>query len=169
MDKITLYQELRFGPFLRLHAYRYFSRPLIILLYLAGGFNVFVILTNWNQAQAETLSLGPFWVMLIIFVALPTVLYVNTASLFYSSNLLKEANTFEVSDQGVRITGQHYEAQFGWKAFFEIKEYPHWMLFYTSRHSALYLHKGSFENLSDWYILRSLIRSQPALRHRLRK
>ncbi|RMG67906.1 MAG: hypothetical protein D6722_12460 [Bacteroidetes bacterium] len=168
MDKVHFSQVVPFGPYLRLAFYRYFSRPLIIVLMAVCGLNLGYILYSWVREGGANLSMGPFGILLMLMVLLPLILYLNTRAAYDSSHLLQEEVSVQVSDEGVAIEGEGFSYATAWEHMYEVREFASWLVLYTSRFSAYYIYKPALPDPSDWEILRAIIRSKPDLNYKLK-
>lgn len=169
MDKISFTQDVPFGPYLRLAFYRYFTRPLIIVLMAVCGANLTYILYTWAQESVPDVAAGPFGILLMLVVLLPLILYLNTRAAFESSHLLQGPVVYSFSDEGVWLEGEGFSYYTAWEHFYLVREYPQWLVLYTSRFSAYHVYKPALEDPSDWAILRAIIRGKPDLNHKLRE
>lgn len=168
MDKISFTQIIPFGPYLRLAFYRYFSRPMIMVLMAVCLVNLAFILYTWSRAEVADVSFGPFAILLLLMVLLPLILYLNTRAAFDSSHLLQEPLTYHVSDEAVTVEGDGFYYRTAWEHFYLVRESASWLVLYLSRFTAYYVYKPALENPSDWEILRAIVRSKPTLDQRLR-
>lgn len=165
MDTIIITQALEFTPFLRLSYYRYFARPLILVLYAVVALNVSLFALNDSMGS----GLGPGLFMVFVFILLPLVVYLNARTAFQTSHSLRQEQTYTISPDTLEVESELSYTRLSWELVYMVQEYKDWMVIFTSRYSAFYLYKPAFEDLSQWDILKSIIRSKPDIRQKLRK
>lgn len=165
MDTIVITQTLDFVPFLRLSYYRYFARPLILLLYAVVLVNVGLFIAGGSLGE----GFGPILFIVFVFILLPLVVYLNARTAFQTSHVLQQEQTYTLTPDTLEVESELSYTKLSWELVYMVQEYKEWMVIFTSRYSAFYLYKPAFEDPSEWDILRSIIRSKPDIRQKLRK
>ncbi|GAB4414045.1 MAG: hypothetical protein OHK0039_21530 [Bacteroidia bacterium] len=169
MDQIAFTQIFPFGPFLRLAYYRYFSRPVMLIVMLTLVANLGVLTVGWIDPGVSDPPEVPFFVLLALVVLLPSLVYINTRNIYDSYYFLQDALDYRFSDEGFEVAGAYFSLRMAWAGVYQVREYRDWLLIYTSRYTAYHLYRPALEDPSQWEILKSIVRSKPELSQRLRK
>ncbi len=168
MENLRFSQEIPFLPLLSLAYYRYFSRPTILLVYAVGLLNLGMIFSSWSDQAIPDMDQLPFWIMLTIFVLLPLMVYLNTRTLYDTTQMFQEPVKYEVSGEGIALTGETFAMRYEWEAIYEVREYRYWMVIFLSRYQTVYLQREALDD-TDWEILRAIVRNVPDMDVRLRR
>lgn len=162
MENLRFSQELAFSRLLAFAYLRYFSRPAILLIYGAGLLNLGIILFSWyNRGTADT-DWMPFWIMLMVFVVLPVMVYLSTRNLYDGNEMFQEEAHYDISGEGIRVEGEHFHVFFQWEGVYRVREYRQWMMISLTSVYAVYIDRHLLDE-TDWAILRALLRSIPEL------
>jgi hypothetical protein len=81
--------------------------------------------------------------------------------------MFQEPVQYEVSGEGIALTGETFSMQHQWESTYQVREYRHWMMIYLSRYQVVYIQRLALD-ASDWEILRAIVRGVPELDARLR-
>ncbi|MEO0897746.1 MAG: hypothetical protein AAFY71_15175 [Bacteroidota bacterium] len=164
MDQITFTQEYEFNALLKLSLYRYFSRPILIILYAFWAVFIFYNLFL-DDSMFDSVSL---FIFLGLMLLLPWAIYKNTAALFRQHYFFKDEITFTISDEEVKVEGEGFATSISWEHIHTAREYPNWILLFPSRNSAYYIYKPQVDPM-DWEILKSVIKGRTEMFSSLRK
>ncbi len=164
MDQISFIQQYEFGPFLKLAFYRYFSRPLLLILY--AFWLLFTLVSIFQENPFFSTNSLIFSVAFL--VLLPWALYRNTKALFLQHYMFQDEVKFTLTDKQISLKGSGFESQLDWDLIHYVKEYPGWIMIFPSRNNAYYLHRSQVDPM-DWEILRSIVKGRTEISSRLRK
>lgn len=165
MDKINVSQSLSQEEFIRYSLYRYFKRPLILLLYALIFILLLFLLLNGGLADVSSTLLP----LLIVMALLPLFLYLSARSVYKSSYAIQSTVHYEFSDSEIRATAEKFTYTQSWDLVYKVEESKSWFMIFTNRINAIYLKKESFEDIADLEVLKSLIRGKSHIKQKLRK
>ena len=165
MDKISVSQSLSQEEFVRYSLYRYFKRPLILLLYTLI-FIVTIFLFFSGGISDATITLLP---LLIVMALLPLFLYLSARSIYRSSYAIQSTVFYEFSDTEIRARAEKFTYTQSWDLVYKVEESKSWFMIFTNRINAIYLKKENFEDIADLEVLKSLIRAKSHIKQKLRK
>ena len=153
MEQLTFKQTIPFGALLGFAFQRYFSRPVIWVVYAVGLFNLFMLFRDDGQGPNTSLLM----IMGMILVVLPLFVYLNTRALYATSALVREEMEVEMNGEEIRIANEVMDLTYKWEGIHQVREYRSWMMIYTNRFTALYLYRPGVDE-TDWAILRAILR-----------
>ena len=170
MDKITFSQEYSFQPFLKMAMVAFFTRPIIVFLYLFwGGFLIFGEFSDSIFSSGAFVSDG-FVLYFFVFMAVfyPYSDYRN-ASLSYKSleQFRAEEGVFTINDQEIKYDSDKYQIRMNWDLITGVRERKDWFFLKYNEKAGLYLYQGNM-NPSDIAIFRSIIRARTDIPSKLR-
>ena len=80
----------------------------------------------------------------LIAIVQPMVIYMTIKRNYNSSNHLREELEVELTDEGIKITGESFYTEIMWNKLFKIEEQKNWFLIYQNNLSAILLPKKDF-------------------------
>lgn len=170
MDKITFSQEYSFQPFSKMAIISFFSRPIIIFLYLFwGAFLLFGGYTDFIAGTGDLLSDG-FVIYLFIFMAIfyPYSAYRNAIASYKAlAQFRAEDGIFTINDQEIHFESEKYSLRMNWELIAAVRERKDWFYLKYNDRSGLYLYQGNM-NPTDVAILRSIIKGRTDLPAKLK-
>jgi len=153
MEQLSFNQTIPFGPLLGLAYKRYFSRPVIWVVYAVGMFNLIMLLSGEDGTPNTSLVM----IMAMILVVLPLFVYLNTRALYTTSSFFEEEMEIEVNGKHIQVQNEVMSLTYKWEGIYQIREYRNWIMIYTNRFTALYLYRPAVDQ-TDWAILRAILR-----------
>lgn len=164
MDQITFEQDYPFKPFVLLALYRYFTRPVWIMMYAIWLFFLVMSLTYTKEVIPDV-TIFFFCAFLLV---LPLMIVLGTRNLFRSHYMFSDELSFTITDKEIKVSGTHFDSRMDWEVISHVQEYKNWMMIFVSRQHAYYIYKPQVDPM-DWQILKSIVGGREDITAKLRK
>lgn len=168
--------QLSQRDFLKFNFSHFFSRLFVRVAFAFFGFVALmsllgfflILLTNYEQANPIE-QLMPVFIMSAIMGLACWSVYAQSKRVYTTTNTVHEPIAYTFSSAGVHLKGKSFESELNWSGLYKIVETKAYFVFYQNNIVANLVPKKSFDSKEQVLGLRTLIASQPDLKHKLRK
>lgn len=167
MDNISFSQNLDFQQYFWFTIRYTYLRPLmwvvhaICIIGVLLGILSFLFLDDGSSSSRPWPFFQPLFILIgVYYIFLPLWLYVRLKNSFKSSQILSNTIQYEISSEGIVVSGESYQSTMAWDVIYKVKEFGDRFLVYLNRGQAIHFEKASFPSVAEIEIFKSLVRRQ---------
>ncbi len=159
MEQKSVFVEVSLTPedvysFQKAYIYQKFPRGGIIALSLF--FIVLSIISFIDSSETEIVPLRSLLCLIfpiIFLVVIPVFLKKNSKAVLTTSKLLQKAQSYQISDQGIKATSPSAEVNIKWEELYKANETKDSFQFFLSKAQAYVIPKRCFDNSEEQFVL----------------
>ncbi|MDO6391882.1 YcxB family protein [Pontibacter sp. BT731] len=168
--------QLSQQDFLKFNFSHFFSKLFVKVFFAFSGFVALmsllgfflILLTDYEQSRPFE-QLMPMFIMSALMGLVCWSVYAQSNRVYKTTNAVHEPIAYTFSDAGVHLKGKTFESELNWSGLYKIVETKAYFVFYQNNVAANLVPKKSFDSKEQVLAIRTLIASQPDLKHKLRK